>query len=261
MARELYGQQFNFCVFDDGTSCQIEDIASGWCIKPTPSPTPSPTPAPTLPPFMNPQTWRSNGSSNNNNGSNYLAAMIPALLGRAGSDYQGYDLGTPGYQDGMEYGPFGGQYGYGGDGAGGAYIAGGPRADASGAYIGQMGDPTRFFNDQPGLANTGVTDAVTSALTNQQAQQNGGAPQPVPVVVQPGQPGGETQAPGETPTANPLLTQLVAQRISQASTPPPKKPFLRVTNPLLYMVAGLLVGLIYYAYRRFASPEKMSSLE
>ena len=235
--RDMYGQQFNYCMFSDGSSCQVEDLASGWCSRPTPSPTPVPVtkqPDATLPPWFNQQQQHPNSSGSKNQSLAMLAAMMPGMLGRAGSDYQGVDLGTPGETGGaLPYGNYQ-----------------------------QMGDPTQFFGDQMGLANTGVTDAVTSALIAQQTEQSEfGPPQPVPLVMQPGgvQSSEQPTAPPAPDGANPMLAQLVAQKITQAQTQAPGTPFFRITNPLVYIMTGVIIGVVYYAYRRF-SHQKMSDV-
>jgi hypothetical protein len=226
-SRDMYGQQFSYCVFEDGTSCQVEDIASGWCGRRS---TAAPTTAPSAKPRMYMKRHPNNGNGfpqlpqqNGGGGSRGIAGLLPSLFGRANSDPAGASA------DGSSLG-----YAEVGDGS-------------------EMPDPTKFFGDQTGIANTGATAALAAGLAaaaQEAAYDGGGAPpvpQPVPLLPPPA---GTDQLPPATPspTSDALMSLL-----AQTTVPPaaPRPPFLRIGNPMLWLAAGLLLGLVFYLYRKY----------
>ena len=214
-SREMYGQQFSYCVFGDGTSCQVEDIASGWCSRRTPKPTEAPffdrrrDERPAESPFG--QIPQQNPRRNE------LAGIIPSLFGKAGSDVAGASTGT---------------------GLGYSEVAGNP-------------DPTRFFDDQTGIANTGATAALAAGLAaaaNENSYDTGAppVPQPVPMIT----PETQSQPPSTPSPTSAALMSLLAQ-----TTPAPaaSESFVRIGNPLVWLVLGLIIAVVFFIYKKYGS--------
>ena len=214
VSRDMYGQQFAFCVFPDGSSCQVEDIASGWCARRTPKPTEAPKQK------CDDSKWPFGPVPQQNEKRNALAELIPLLFGKAGSD-------TPGAPEG------GNTLGY--SELGGTVTA----------------DPTTFFSDQGGIASTGVTPALAAGIAAA-AQENdyntGGTipspPQPVPIVT----PEDKTDAPA---TQSPKTAELLAMLAQSNATPAPRQSFLRLGNPWLWSIAGLVLVVAFVIYLKY----------
>ena len=239
VARDMYGQTFAYCVFPNGTSCQVDDIASGWCSAPTQAPlTQAPTPAPAAqqPPWMQ--------QAPSNDRQNQLLGLLPSLFGGAGSDVPGNDTSSGG----------------GGSGLGFATVG------ADGAAAGT--DPsavTNFFGDQTGQANTGVTSDIVANLGQQQQYDTSGndrVPQPVPVVMPNTTPqgpavGGEgtvTPAPmGATSGEEAALAQI--QSILAAKTAAPatdETSFFRLKNPIMWIIIAALIAIVFIIYKKYS---------
>jgi putative hemolysin len=227
--RDMYGQSFAYCVYPGGRSCMVEDVANGWCSAP---PTPAPSKCPTADPFP---FYTSFPQSNGGAHTNALSPLVPALLGTAGSELEGSSASGG---DGLAYSTYG--------------------ADPS--VQNPVSDPTQFFSDQTGLANTGVTSETVSQLANAQAiaynnpASSGSSdfapqvPQPFPVVT-------PTEAPSTEPpaaTLSPMATTL-ATMLAQSSTPAPSSPsgFFRLGNALFWLALGILLLIAFLTWRKF----------
>jgi hypothetical protein len=224
--RDMYNTTFGYCVFPGGRSCQVEDVATGWCSAPS---TPTPSPCPTEQPFpwitAFPQT---------SGRENPVAPIVPGLLGTANTNVEGSSASG---SDGLAYSAYG--------------------ADVQN----KVGDPTQFFADQLGLANTGVTSDTVSQLAQAQAiaannpASSGSSdfapsvPQPFPVITATEAPA--TQAP--TPATMSPTAQVLEAMLAATSTADPSSPagFFRLTNPLFLLALGILLILIFFIWRKF----------
>ena len=239
VARQMYGQTFATCVFDGGASCQVEDLASGWCSPPTKTPL---TVAPAPPPAAQPPPWMQQAP--NNNRQNALLAALPGLFGGAGSDVAGNDTNV------------------GGGGSGLGYAAVGP----GGAYAGEGLDPAaapKFFGDETGMANTGVTPEIVAKLTAQQYDTSGNdrVPQPIPVVMPgttpqgpPGDTGLATQAPVGATGGEEAAKQQIAALLAAATTAPivDETAFFRLKNPIIWILVAALIAVVFIIYKRYS---------
>jgi hypothetical protein len=158
---------------------------------------------------------------------NDLAGLIPSLFGKAGSDVAGAS------SDGMS----GGGLGY-------SDVATNP-------------DPTRFFDDQTGIANTGATSALVAGLAaaaNENSYDTGAPPipQPVPMITP------ETQSPPPS-TPSPTSSALMAL-LSQTTTAPVEasESFVRIGNPFVWLILGLIVALVFFIYKKYGSKRSVS---
>ena len=232
----MYGQLFSYCVFPDGQSCQVEDIASGWCSAPftaaptAPPETTAPPSGPAAVAMVAPQQQQANP----------LLSVLPYLFGTAGSS-------TPGASSDSTSGGNGG-LGYSSYTSPNAAVAG-PGGAAAG-----MIDPTTFFGSQGNsIASTGVTPQLVSQLATSQAQQGGFAPsppQPIPLVM----PGTTPQGASPTPSPSPSLPPLPLPALAPATPAPAPAPtpFFGLTNPILWIAAAALVAVVFFLWRRYS---------
>ena len=236
--REMYGQTFAYCVFPNGSSCQVDDIASGWCSAPTQPPL---TQAPTPPAPVQPPPWMQQAPQNNRQ--NQLLGLLPGLFGGAGSNVAGNDTSGSG----------------GGTGLGFATVG------ADGAAAGM--DPsaaTKFFGDQTGMANTGSTPEIVAKLAAQQQYDTTGldrVPQPVPIVMPgttpqgpPGDTGLATSAPlGAVGGEEAALAQI--KEIMDAKTAAPtvdETAFFRLKNPILWILVSALISVVFILFKKYS---------